>query len=351
MCEQYQSRAFGTKVPGAFCFLAGWVMLLASCARQDEPIHLQGEAQGTYYSITYFDPEGRDLQPQVDSLLQAFDQTASLWVEESLLRRVNSNKTDTVSPLFADLLQKSAAIRRHTDGSFDCRVGRIVQAWGFSFKQREELSTATLDSLMLYSHAAVWLDTQDDGTILLRKELPETELDFNAIAQGYSVDLLAGMMEQYGIENYLIDVGGEVRGRGGKPDGEPWTVGIEKPAADKYGGREIETAIALKNASVVTSGNYRKYYEKEGTRYSHTIDPATGRPVTHSLLSVSVVSSEAWYADAMATAFMVMGLEKALKFIADLPEDTDIQGAAFIYDSAGTNKTYYTPGFREKIKQ
>lgn len=334
-------------------FLLGLLAILAFTAcrhHADEPFRLSGEAQGTYYSIIYYDDQGRDLSDQIKPFLDDFDQTASLWVESSLLRRTNSNATDTVSPLFADLFQLSDSIRRYTHGAFDCRVGRLVQAWGFSFRQREDLDPATLDSLLRSARSNVWLDTTASHDILIRKEDPATELDFNAIAQGYSVDLLAEWFEHgLGIHNFLIDIGGEVIAKGHKPSGETWSVGIERPAADCYDPPEVETAIRLEDASVVTSGNYRKYYERDGVRYSHTIDPATGRPVQHSLLSASVVSRQSWYADAMATAFMVMGLDRALQFIADHPDNPDIQAVFFIYDDNGTYRTLATPAF-EKLR-
>lgn len=330
--------------------VASMLLTVCSCSRQAKPIMLQGEAQGTYYSIVYYDDQQRDMQESVDSLLKDFDQTASLWVEQSLLRRINRNETDTLNALLADMLQKSLDICKYTEGCFDCRVGRLVQAWGFSFKQQESLSNAQIDSLLHYARGNVAIDTLADGTMLIRKEYPETELDFNAIAQGYSVDLIATMFEQRGIHNYLIDVGGEVIARGCKEDGSPWCVGIERPAENKYSQREVEAAVNLKDLSVVTSGNYRKYYEKEGVRYSHTIDPVTGSPVQHSLLSASVVDEHSWRADALATAMMVMGKEKALAFAAKHPEDPAMQRMYFIYDKDGEYETYATEGFKKMMK-
>ena len=326
---------------GRFFTLTLVLAAMASCQRP-EPIQLLGQAQGTYYSIQYYDKQQRNLQAKVDSLLQAFDREASLWVDSSLLRRINNNATDSISPLLADMLDKSQWINSYTGGAFDCRIGRIVQAWGFSFKQREELDAKTLDELRKAASGRIVVS--GDRVV---KQYPSTELDFNAIAQGYAVDLLAAMFDSLGIENYLIDVGGEVIGRGGKPDGSPWRVGIEKPAADSSSAPVVQTAIALRNSSVVTSGNYRKYYERDGVKYSHTIDPSTGRPVQHSLLSVSVVDSTAWLADAMATAYMVMGLERSLDFIAEHVSSPGTAAVLFIYDSAGTMCTYATPQFEE----
>lgn len=323
--------------------LASAVLLLGACQRQ-QPIRLNGEAQGTYYSIQYLDPRQRNLQPQIDSLLHAFDLSASLWVDSSLLRRINAGQTDTLDDILLFLLQNSLRTMEYTDTAFDIRVGRLVQAWGFSFKERSEPDSATLAAMLRTAHSGIGYT----GNRLLRDD-PNTELDFNAIAQGYASDLVARLLDDHNITSYLVDIGGEVVSRGLKADGAPWKVGIERPASDRYSEPEVQTAIALTDASVVTSGSYRKYYERDGVRYSHTIDPATGRPVRHSLLSVSVVESDGWLADAMATAYMVMGLDSARRFIAAHPGGPGTDAVYFIYDSCGTLKEYGTKGFMDRI--
>ena len=331
---------------GAGRFLVAALLVSATLTgcRSKAPIQLLGEAQGTYYSVQYFDRQQRNLQPQVDSLLDAFDMVASLWVDSSLLRRVNRNETTAMTPLFADLLEKALWANTYTDSAFDCRIGRIVQAWGFSFKQRQEPDSCTLDSLLTVARGSISLEG-----LTLVKEHPGTELDFNAIAQGYASDLVGRMLESHGISDYLVDIGGEVVAHGSKPDGSPWRVGIERPADSADAAPVVQTAIALRDASVVTSGSYRKYYERDGIRYSHTIDPATGRPVQHSLLSVSVVERESWLADAMATAYMVMGLDKAKTFIATHPDGPGTAAVLFIYDDHGKLATYATPAFEQMI--
>ena len=305
-------------------------MLGCHCGGGDGMVRLRGEAQGTYYSIIYYDEAGRDYQRAIDSLLDNFDQTASLWVEESMIRRVNENRDSVVNEDFAKLVEMSRAMHEYTDGAFDCTIGKLVNAWGFGFSKREEMSDAVVDSLLQYVGRQPEIVRDNDGTPIVRKASPESTLDFNAIAQGYSTDMVSQFLESKGIENYLVDIGGEVYAKGCKPDGKAWTVGIERPAENRYSSPEVETAIELRDKSVVTSGNYRKYYEKDGVRYSHTIDPLTGRPVEHSLLSVSVVDESAWRADALATAFMVMGLEKAKRFIEEHPEDS-MERVIFIY--------------------
>lgn len=325
--------------------LSAVALLLGACHRQ-EPVRLAGEAQGTYYSIQYFDPEQRNLQPQIDSLLQAFDRSASLWVDSSLLRRINDGQTDTLDDILSFLLQNSLRIMDYTDSAFDIRVGRLVQTWGFSFKQRSEPDSTTLAALLRAAHSPVGYA---NGRFF--RHNPDTELDFNAIAQGYASDLVARLLDGYGIDSYLVDIGGEVISRGLKSDGKPWRVGIERPAEDRYSEPVVQTAITLTDASVVTSGSYRKYYEKGGVRYSHTIDPATGRPVQHSLLSVSVVEDQCWLADAMCTAYMVMGLDSARRFIAAHPDGPGTAAVYFIYDSCGTLKEYGTKEFMNLVAE
>ena len=331
---------------GAERFLIlGAALVLAACNGRHQPITFYGEAQGTYYSVSYIDPQGRNLQCQVDSLLADFDQSASLWVDSSLLRRINAGLTDSLDPILYDLLRHSTNVSHYTQGAFNCCIGRIVQEWGFSFRQRQEPDSTQLQRLLQAAHAPIYID---NNSHVVRTDTL-TEFDFNAIAQGYSVDLIAHMFDSLGIDNYLIDVGGEVTAHGTKAGGRPWRVGIERPSADSVAAPVVQAAIALRDASVVTSGSYRKYYERDGVRYSHTIDPTTGRPVQHSLLSVSVVDSLCWRADAMATAYMVMGLDSALAFIASHPGEPGTGAVMFIYDSVGQLKTHTTKQFDKLI--
>ena len=222
-----------------------------------------------------------------------------------------------------------------------------MQTWGFSFRQRQEPDSTALAELLRAARGDIgWQGHR------YHRQYDDTELDFNAIAQGYASDLVGQMLENhYGIDNYLVDIGGEVVARGTKANGSPWCVGIERPAENDTSLPVVQTAIKLHDASVVTSGSYRKYYERDGVRYSHTIDPVTGRPVQHTLLSASVVERDGWLADAMATAYMVMGLERAKQFIADHPDGPGTAAVYFIYDSCGSLKSYATPEFKKLIIQ
>jgi FAD:protein FMN transferase len=185
----------------------------------------------------------------------------------------------------------------------------------------------------------------EDGKI--KKDKPGIQFDFNAIAQGYSVDVLGNFLASMGIRNYLVDIGGEVLGKGQKPGGHAWLVGIENPAADSLSERSIHTTVRLADMALATSGNYRKYYEENGMRYSHTIDPKTGYPVRHNLLSVSVLAGDCATADAYATAFMVMGFEKARDFVEN---DPSLEAFFIVDGGSGTYQTYATKGIKAIIE-
>ena len=338
---------------GIYSILIIGTLLTSGCRNtgREEPFRLHGEAQGTYYSIIYYDTLQRDMRHDIDSLLDAFDMTASLWNEESLLRQVNDNHDSIVNQDFANLVEISRTMYDHSGGTFDCTVGKLVNAWGFGFAKREEMTDQKIDSLLQYVGQQPTIINDDNGRLIVRKATPESSIDFNAVAQGYSTDMVCKYFDSQGISDYLVDIGGEVYAKGNKADGTAWSVGIERPAENMYSSPEVETTIELRDMAVVTSGNYRKYYEKDGIRYSHTIDPHTGRPVEHTLLSVTVVDRKTWRADAMATAFMVMGLERAKQFIADHADDPGTQAVFFIYGDKEGYKTYATEGFKELVKK
>jgi len=304
-----------------------------------------GEAQGTYYMVTYFANDTLVTQNQIDSLLRDFDMSASIWVKNSIITRINNSDPSVIPDKhFTDIFKLAQRVSKVSDGAFDITVGPLVNAWGFGFKNKMNMNDHIVDSLLpLVDYEAVKLV---NGMII--KENPDIQIDYNAIAQGYSVDLAGGLLEKYGIENYLVDIGGEVFARGSKPDGSSWVVGIEKPSEDINSGRQLNATIKISDKAVATSGSYRKYYEVDGVRYSHTIDPKTGYPVRHSLLSATVMADSAAVADAYATAFMVMGIEKAKQFIDKNP---DIE-AYFIYsDTSGNLKVFKTKNLENLIEE
>ena len=320
------------------------LMALSSCVRQPRKMVLQGLAQGSYYSIIYFDTEGRNFQYEIDSIFQAVDRSVNLWVDSSVISKVNRNEEVTLDDIFIDnfnIAQKAAQL---SDGYFDPTISPIVAAWGFSYKSGDSLTPQLIDSLrQLVDYRKVCIK---NGKVV--KEHPAIQLDFNAIAQGYTSDMIASFLETQGIKDYLVDTGGEIMARGGKPNGQPWIVGIEKPAKNWDSEQEVQTRVVLRDKGLVTSGSTRKYVERDGKRYSHCIDPKTGHPVEHQVLSVTVMADNSVWADALASIGMVMGMKRSLPLI----EAMDGVEAYYIFvNGQNEMETYATEGFKALILQ
>lgn len=320
-------------------YLLTIVTALASCTQpKPKKIVLQGLAQGSYYAVTYYDHDGRDFQHEVDSIFALIDRSVSLWDTNSIISKVNRNEPVVLNQVFIDNFNIAQAASELSDGYFDATIGPLVSAWGFSRKQGDSITPTLVDSLRrLVDYHKVKIK---NGEVV--KENPSIKLDFNAVAQGYTSDLIGKFLEKKGITDYLVDTGGEIMSKGGKPNGESWVVGIEKPADNWDSERIVQERILLKNKGLVTSGSYRKYVERNGKRYSHCIDPRTGYPVEHNLLSATVIAENSAWADALASICMVMGLEKSLPIIDSLPNVE----AYYIFADADNNlKTYATEGF------
>jgi FAD:protein FMN transferase len=330
----------------SFCVLVAMLML-TSCRHPKVPVLIKfnGETQGTYYAITYYSDDTVSFQPSIDSLLHRFDSTASTYKPNSIISRFNNNdpsaRADTI---FTAIFQKAMEVSEKTQGAFDITVGPLVNAWGFGLSKRMKMEPYTIDSILKFvGFHKVMLD---NGKLV--KTDPRIRIDFNAIAQGYAVDVVAAFLDSKGIQSYLIDIGGEVLARRTKPGGEKWNVAIETPTKNAGDPRGIQAIVLLQDMAISTSGSYRKFYEENGKRYSHEIDPATGYPVKHSTLSVSVVAKDCMTADAYATAFMVMGVEKGKAYLKKHPKID----AYFIYSGPdGSMKSYYTKGFSKLLKK
>ncbi len=308
-------------------------------------IQFVGEAQGTYYAITYYATDTLITQIQIDSVLTAFDLSASIWVKESIISKINNNDLNVVlDNNFIEIFKLSKKISRSTGGAFDITVSPLVNAWGFGFKNKSELPSKSVDSLMeLVNFDGIYLLNNE-----IIKENPNIQIDYNAIAQGYSVDLIGGFLQSKGISNFLIDIGGEVLAKGKKPEGKKWVVGIEKPSEEANSERKLDATIEIEDKAIATSGNYRKFFEENGIRYSHTIDPKTGYPAKNTLLSATVMCDSAAIADGYATALMVMGLEKSVEFLKDQPQ----LDAYLIYSDQGNEyKTWGTGRFLKMIDE
>jgi FAD:protein FMN transferase len=332
------------KIQHSILFLVLINQLFTSCTSENTvPVKFTGETQGTYYAITYFDNDARNFQSQVDSILKVIDQSVSLWAPGSIISRINRGEENVVpDEIFMDLFKMSEEVHTLSGGAFDPTVGPLVNAWGFGFTDRLKVDQPTIDSLLpLVGFDKVKLENNK-----IIKSDPRIQFDFNAIAQGYAVDLIGRFLQVKGISSFLIDIGGEVLGKGNKPEGEKWKVGIEKPKDNAAYGEGLQAIVNLENKALSTSGNYRKFYEENGIRYSHTIDPKTGYPVQHSLLSVSVLANDCATADAYATVFMVMGLEKSKSFITNR---NDLEAYFIFTEEDGNFSTYFTEGFKKLI--
>lgn len=320
-----------------------FLLLFASCRQEPVFVKFRGDAMGTYYEASYLSEKGYiNYQKQIDSVLSVFNESLSTYSPTSIVSKINqANAGDTipVDDFFATVFTKSVEINQKSGGAFDPSVMPLVNAWGFGYKKTPfPVDSAAVDSLLQLVDLSSFTLLSNPSRMVKGKQ--NTQLDFNAIAQGYGVDVVCEYLEKQGIRNYLVDIGGELRARGQNAKLEPWTVGIDKPI-DTLQKREVQEIVRLKDMSISTSGNYRKFYLKDGVKYAHTIDPKTGRPKLSNLLSVSVFSPDCITADGYSTAFMVMGYEKARAFAEANPK----LNALFIYsDEQGKLNTYYTAG-------
>ena len=318
-------------------------LLLFSCKEQPKKTNYSGITQGSYFSITYYDESGRTFESEFDSIFDAVENSVSLWDENSIIRKVNRNEDVVVDKVFRDNFEWAKKASEFSDGAFDATIGPLVAAWGFHYKKEMEMTPAMVDSIrQLVDFKKI--EIIDNKVV---KAKPNMTLDFNAVAQGYTADLIGTFLEEKGVTNYLVDVGGEIMARGGKPNGENWIIGIEKPSENYDSERNVQLKITLKDKGIVTSGNYRKYIEKDGVRYSHSIDPKTGYPVPQNLLSATVIADNAAWADCLASICMIVGKDKALQMLED---NADIEGYLIFADEDGTIKTTSTSGFKEYIK-
>jgi thiamine biosynthesis lipoprotein len=297
---------------------------------------------GTTYNITY--QHGDDLHKEILDKLKEVDATLSMFNEKSVIARVNSNQRPELTPMFMEVFQEAQKISEETNGAFDITVGPLVNAWGFGFKNEQMPDKHAVDSLMaLVGYKKV----KTDGKKIIKKD-PRITLDCSAIAKGYGVDVVARLLDEEGVKNYLVEIGGEVVTKGISEKRLPWKIGVTKPTDDPLmDGNELQTVLNVTDKAMATSGNYRNFYYKGKRKYAHTIDPKTGYPVQHSILSATVLTNCCMKADAYATAFMVMGLEKAKKVLEKHPELM----VYFIYDNNGQNAVWYSPSLKEKIQQ
>lgn len=326
----------------AFLILATiWILVRRN--QQNDYNSITGFVFGTVYNITY--QYKGDLNSEIEAELKRFDFSLSPFNDSSVISRVNRNEELVTDTFFQKCFNRSMEISRETKGAFDITVAPLANAWGFGFKKGTFPDSLMIDSLLqITGYDKVKLV---DGKVI--KDDPRMMLSCSAVAKGYSVDVVAHFLDSKGIKNYIVDIGGEVVVKGKNSQGGLWRVGINKPIDDSLSRqKDLQTILEITNAGLATSGNYRNYYYKDGKKYAHTIDPRTGYPVQHSILSSTVIAKDCMTADALATAFMVMGLEEAEKFC---KADPNIN-AYFIYSGKdGKFETYFTEGMKKYIKE
>ena len=322
------------------------IFLNACQTKKSEYLKISGFAQGTSYHITYENSKNEDYTDAIDSILKAFDKSCSMYDSTSIISRINDNDPSVeADDWFIDVFKKSAEVSTLSDGALDITVGPVVRAWGLSTKHMAKHGKEYIDSLLQY----VGMDkVKLEGRKIIKK-MPGVSLDVNAVAQGYSVDVLAKFFDEKGIKNYLVEIGGEVRGKGTNAKNSLWRVGIDRPSDDNIiPGGQLQAIIEINNKSLTTAGNYRKFFVENGVKYGHTIDPKTGYPAKNTLLSATVVADDAVTADAWDTAFMVLGLEKSKELLKKLP---GIE-VYFIYSNEkGEYEIFCSEGLKKMISE
>ena len=326
-----------------FIFLAVLIIGTVLILRNQAPFQTdQGLVFGTIYKITYQSKE--NLKHEIEDALKQVDYSLSPFNKKSVITHVNNNTNMQVDSLFIDVFCLAEKISKETHGAFDITVAPLVNAWGFGFDSSTNVDSTTIDSLRQF----VGFDkvSLQNGKII--KSDPRLKLDCSSIAKGYGVDCVARLLDKKGIENYMVDIGGEVVMKGKNPKMNTWRIGINKPVEDSLSqNQELQTVLELTNVGLATSGNYRNFYYKDGKKYAHTIDPRVGYPVQHNILSATVVAKDCATADAYATSFMVLGLDSA-KAICERHPELD---AYFIYTTPeGKNETYFTKGMSYYIR-
>lgn len=355
------ASAFGAAL---LCVYAWGFLGCSSTEAPKEQVHT-GPTQGTTYTIKYLSNE-RIAQAEIDSVLHDVDAALNLWWPTSMISQVNAwARTDTVfdfvdsALVWSVVFDRSRELYRESDGAFDPTVQPLVELWGFGLSNRTEVAQQNVDSVMQhvgFDWSRIDMNEIYENRQYLRTEIlkrdPGCGLDFNSIAQGYTVDLVADLLLAHNIPDFMVEIGGEVKCNGVNAEGKLWRIAIDKPVEDWIEGRQLEAIVSLDNAALCTSGSYRKFYMDGDVRRSHTIDPRTGYPVSHGLLSVTIRAADASTADGLATACMVLGEEDGKDFLMayrkNHPEEA-IEAFFIFSDSTGTPQHWLSPGWSESI--
>ena len=344
MREISRKKQLWWQVP-LFVFLVLGTMFIV---RQQHSLPYQkdsGFVFGTVYNITYQSED--NLKDEIEAELKRVDNEFSMFNEQSTVSRFNRGEQPQLSEMFLEVYRLACTVNAETDGAFDVTVAPLVNAWGFGFKHEQMPSAHQVDSLrqMIGMQKLQF----DEKACRLMKQDERMMLDFSAIAKGYGSDCVARLLKKRGIRNFMVEIGGEVVTQGVSPSRVPWRIGVTKPTDDSLQvSQELQTVLNVTDRAMATSGNYRNFYYAGGRKYAHTIDPKSGYPVQHNILSATVLARQCATADAYATSFMVMGLDRAKEV---LGRHSDLM-AYFIYtDEKGEYAVWYSPSLKEKINE
>lgn len=328
-----------------FLFLALLFVFFSCNQKKQKYVFIEGFTQGSSFHIKYEpNPDSVSVQ-EIYKLLNNISASLSLYDSNSIISRINKNDSLVKADrFFIEVFRESYKIYQQTEGLFDITVAPLVKYWGFLPKDTNVEKSMVIDSLLML----VGMDKVHLKNDYIVKDNPAIQFDMNAIAQGYTVDKVAMLLESKNIKNYMVEVGGEVKVKGVNPEGGLWKVGVDKPIENSdETSRELQSILLLTDVALATSGSYRKFVELNGVKYSHTINPVSGYPTHHNLLSVTILASTATMADALATAIMVMGLEKGKRFVLE-----NKLNAYFIFsDDSGKLNTWMTKDLEKKVQK
>ena len=320
--DEKQKKKLLWQLPFLTLLVVGTILIV----RQQQSIpyqHDKGFVFGTVYSVTY--QCEKNLKQEIEAELQKVDGEFSMFNDTSTVARINRGEKVEESAMYREVYELAQTVNRETDGAFDITVAPLVNAWGFGFKNEQMPTRQQVDSLLKIRN----------------------QYDFSAIAKGYGSDVVARLLRSHGVQNFMVEIGGEVVTQGISEKRLPWKIGVTKPTDDSLSvSGELQTVLNVTDIAMATSGNYRNFYYRDGKKYAHTIDPKTGYPVQHSLLSATVLAKNCAVADAYATSFMVMGMERAKTVLERHPELM----VYFIYaEPDGTNGVWFSPSLQSKM--
>ena len=346
-----QKKALITLVFGVLFILVACVLFFVVVDKKEtklaenvEYIHNEGETQGTTYSITYLQPEGLNLQQKIEARLHQFDTSLSTYIPGSIISRVNRNDTTVrTDEFFETMFNEAQEVSKQTHGALDITVGPLVKAWGFAFGNKNHTKLPNVSDFLSYiGYQKVRIENHK-----VIKNDPRIVIDANSIAQGYSSDMIAKLLESNKCQNYMVEIGGEIVCKGLNNKGQKWRIGIDKAIDDSTSTtEELQTIISVTNCAVTTAGGYRKFYIKDGKKYSHIINPHTGRPVENNMLSATVIAPTGIMADGYDTPFMILGVDSCLKICKRIP---GLECYLIYVDKNGKNQIVYSEGFKKYL--